>query len=625
MIPILFPPGAVEFKTQGLGALSDAISCTVTEERNGAYELEMQYPMSGLHFDEITDRCIVYAIPSPYRLPQPFRIYRITKPLDGVCTIYAQHISYDLSGVPLNPFTASNAPAAMAGLQSNAAVVSPFKFWTDKSTAAAFSVEVPSSTRSALGGSHGSILDVYGGEYEWDSFTVRLHGQRGQDNGVVIRYGKNLTDIEQDRNIASVATGIYPYWANTDGDLVICDPKIVPAQGAYDFTRVVPVDFSQDFQEAPSPQELKAKAEQYVTANQIGVPKVSITASFVQLEQFAEYEDLALLEKCDLCDTVAIQFERLGVNAKAEIVKIETDVLLERYNRVEIGDAHTNIADTIVDQGQQIKEKPSSGQVEQIANSITNAILGAKGGAVRMLDTDGDGTPDTLYIADNPDPAKAKKVWRFNYEGWGASSNGYNGPFPVAASISDGLYADFITAGTLNAALVKVINLIADHLTSSSGTYMLDIWAAVMKLMDGENQRVSIYTTGVKDSAGIVQVFAGTLTDDGKKDETTRYSYLYPYSIGVGEKQDGTYEGAVHAGSGDFSGAVSAASLEASGTVIAGQSVSAGGSVTAQGNIRTEGTILMRKVAPIGNNELTVDWVRVNTADGGTAWALCGM
>ena len=300
-------------------------------------------------------------------------------------------------------------------------------------------------------------------------------------------------------------------------------------------------------------------------------------------------------------------------------------MLQERYNRVEIGDAQTNIADTIVDQGQQIKEKPSSGQVEQIANSITNAILGAKGGAVRMLDTDGDGTPDTLYIADNPDPAKAKKVWRFNYEGWGASSNGYNGPFPVAASISDGLYADFITAGTLNAALVKVINLIADHLTSSSGTYMLDIWAAVMKLMDGENQRVSIYTTGVKDSAGIVQVFAGTQTDDGKKDETTRYSYLYPYSIGVGEKQDGTYEGAVHAGSGDFSGAVSAASLEASGTVIAGQGVSAGGSVTAQGNIRTEGTILMRKVAPIGNNELTVDWVRVNTADGGTAWALCGM
>lgn len=589
MIPILFPPGEAEFKTQGLGALSDAISCTVTEERNGAFELEMQYPMGGIHFDEITDRCIIYAIPSPYRLPQPFRVYRITKPLDGVCTVYARHISYDLSGIPLNPFTASNAPAAMAGLQSSAAVASPFKFWTDKSTAANFAVSVPSSTRSVLGGQAGSVLDVYGGEYEWDGFTVKLHNQRGQDNGVVIRYGKNLTDIEQDRNISSVTTGIYPYWTNTDGDLVICDPKIVPAPGTYNFTRVVPVDFSQDFQEAPSPQELKAKAEQYVKENQIGVPKVSISARFVQLEQFAEYKDLSLLERCDLCDTVTIQFEELGVDAKAKIVKIETDVLLERYNRVEIGYARTNIADTIADQGQQISEKPSSGDVERIANSITNAILGAKGGAVRLLDTDGDGVPDTLYIADHSDPARAKKVWRFNYQGWGASSTGYNGPFTVAASIDDGLYADFITAGTLNAALVKVINLVADHLTSRSGNYIMDIWAAVMKLLDGENLRVSIYTTGAQDSAGIVQVFAGTQTEDGKKDETTRYSYLYPYGIGVGEKQDGSYDGTVQCGS-----------------------------VTCD-------TVHAERIAPKGNNALKMDWVLVNKADGsGAVWALCG-
>lgn len=548
MIPILFPPGEAEFKTQGLGALSDAISCTVTEERNGAFELEMQYPMGGIHFDEITDRCIIYAIPSPYRLPQPFRVYRITKPLDGVCTVYAQHISYDLSGVPLNPFTASNAPAAMAGLQSNAAVPSPFRFWTDKSTAAAFSVAVPSSTRSVLGGSQGSILDAYGGEYEWDGFTVKLHNQRGQDNGVVIRYGKNLTDIEQDRNISSVATGIYPYWTNTDGDLVTCDPKIVPAPGTYNFTRVVPVDFSQDFQEAPSPQELKAKAEQYVKENQIGVPKVSISASFVQLEQFAEYEDLSLLERCDLCDTVTIQFEELGVDAKAKIVKIETDVLLERYKRVEIGDARTNIADTIADQGRQISEKPSSGDVERIANSITNAILGAKGGAVRLLDTDGDGVPDTLYIADHSNPARAKKVWRFNYQGWGASSTGYNGPFTVAASIDDGLYADFITAGTLNAALVKVINLVADHLTSRSGNYVMDIWAAVMKLLDGENMRVHIYTTGTTDSIGLIQVFGGKQLENGEKDATTRYSHMSPTSIGIGETKDGKYVGVLQCG-----------------------------------------------------------------------------
>lgn len=318
MKPILFPSTATEFTTHGLGVLTDAISCTVTEERNGAFELTMQYPDTGVHFDEITDRCIIYAIPSPYRAPQPFRIYRITRPMDGIIMVYAQHITYDLSGVPLNPFTAVNAPDALSKLSLNAAVDSPFTFWTDKSTVASFAVSVPSSTRSVLGGSSGSILDVYGGEYEWDGFTVRLYGQRGYDNGVVISYGKNLTDIEQDRNIASVATGIYPYWTNTEGALVTCDPKIVNAPGTYDFTRIVPVDFSGDFEEQPTPAQLQARAEQYIADNKIGIPKTSITASFVQLEQFSEYEDLALLEKCDLCDTVTIRYPQLGVEAKAE-------------------------------------------------------------------------------------------------------------------------------------------------------------------------------------------------------------------------------------------------------------------------------------------------------------------
>lgn len=506
MKPILFPSTATEFKTQGLGALSDAISCYVTEERNGEYELEMEYPVDGIHFSEIAKRCILLAIPSPYRLPQPFRIYRITKPLNGVCTIYAQHISYDLSKTPLNPFTAANAPAAMNGLSANAAIPSEFTFWTDKTTAANFAVTVPSKTRGVLGGQAGSILDVYGGEYEWDGFTVKLHNQRGNDSGVVIRYGKNLTDLEQDENISNVLTGIYPYWADTDGNLVVCDPKIVNAPGTYDFQAVDPVDFSQDFDEQPTPVQLQARAESYVQANNIGIPVVSISVSFVQLEQTEEYKDLALLEKCDLCDTVTVQFEKLGVNAKAKIVKIVTDVLLERYDSVEIGDARTNIADTISDQQQEIQKRPTSSVVENIASQITAAILGAKGGAVRLLDTNNDGVPDTLYIADNPDPTQAQKVWRFNYEGWGASKTGYNGPFTIAAGIEDGLYADFITAGTLNCALLNVINLVAQgveltgNFRTTNGNYFADLWAGVFKMGQNNGSRDNEFV-GISTSA----------------------------------------------------------------------------------------------------------------------------
>lgn len=547
MKPILFPSTATEFNTQGLGVLTDAISCTVNEERNGAFELTMQYPDTGVHFDEITDRCIIYAIPSPYRAPQPFRIYRITRPMNGIIMVYAQHITYDLSGVPLNPFTAINAPDALSKLSLNAAVDSPFTFWTDKSTVASFAVSTPSSTRSVLGGSSGSILDVYGGEYEWDGFTVRLYGHRGYDNGVVISYGKNLTDIEQDRNISNVATGIYPYWTNAEGALVTCDPKIVNAPGTYDFTRVVPVDFSSDFETQPTPAQLQARAEKYVEDNKIGIPKTSITASFVQLEQFPEYEDLALLEKCDLCDTVTIRYPQLGVEAKAEIVKIETDVLLERYNSVEIGDVRTNIADTIVGQQQEIKQKPSETYLREAVLALTETILGASGGAVRLLDTNSDGMPDTLYIADDPDPTKARKVWRFNHEGWGASKNGYNGPFSYGATLENGMVADFITAGTLNADLVNIVNLISDHVVSRNGRFEMDLWAAVLKLLENDILRVRIYSTG-QGAGGLVQVFSGTVTNEGGLGEDGAYSYLGPKGAGVGEKSDGSYTGTIKTG-----------------------------------------------------------------------------
>ena len=544
MLPILFESTERNFTTQGIGVLSEALSCDVTEERNGIFELEMQYPITGVHFKEVKNRRILYTIPSPYRLPQPFRIYRITKPLNGICTIYAQHITYDLSGVPLSPFSASSAPQAMLGLQTNAAIQNDFKFWTDKSVTGNFSVIQPTSTRGVLGGNQGSILDVFGGEYEWDKFTVKLHTQRGQDNGITIRYGKNLTDIEQDENISNLYTGIYPFWMDTEGNkLVVCNPKVVPAHGTYNFQKVLPVDFSQNFQEQPTPEQLKTQAEAYIKNNKVGIPAVSITANFVQLEQTEDFDHLALLEKCDLCDIVTVQFEQLGIDVKAKIVKIQTDCLTGRYKQVEIGETKTNIADTIAGQGQAIQERPTNHTVSNIANQIASTILGAKGGTVRFLDENGDGEPDTLYIADHSDPQKAKKVWRFNYEGWGASSTGYNGPYHVAASIDDGFYADFIKAGTLDCATLKVINLIADHVKSKSGNYLMELWAAIFKLMDKEKLRVRIYTTAVEDSVGAVQVFRGDVTKNGEMQEGSLVTQVLPWTIEVGKDKDGNFDG----------------------------------------------------------------------------------
>lgn len=451
MKPILFPSTATEFTTQGLGALSDAISCIVTEERNGLYELEMQYPQSGIHFSEIQNRCIIYAIPSPYREAQPFRVYRITRPINGIAIIYAQHISYDLAGIPVNPFTAGSAAEALSGMASHAAVESPFSFWTDKSTTANFSVLVPSASRSVLGGVESSILDVYGGEYLFDKFLVRLYNQRGNDNGVVIRYGKNLTDVEQDANISSVATGVLPYWVGAEGELV--QGNIVNVDGTFDFVRIMTIDFSSDFENQPTASELETRAMQYIKSNKIGVPSVSISVSFVQLEQTEEYKDLALLEKCDLCDAVTVQFEALGINAKAEIVRIITDVLLERYESVEVGDIRANIAYTIADQQQKIEKAPTTSAMQKAINNATNWLTSADGYVIAVKDDNG--TWKEILFLDTPSAETAKNVLRINTNGIGFSTNGVNGPYRNAWTIDGSLVADFITTGVLTANLIK--------------------------------------------------------------------------------------------------------------------------------------------------------------------------
>ena len=341
----------------------------------------------------------------------------------------------------------------MQALASHAAVSSPFSFWTDISSGASVAVAVPTSTRAVLGGTDGSILDTYHGEYEWDGFTVRLRSHRGQDNGVRIAYGKNLTDIQQDENIADLATGVIGYWAGSDGTLV--QTGVVDAPGTYNFDRVISVDFSSDFEEQPTTEQLTQRVQQYISDNNIGVPDVSISVSWVNLEQYSGYEGLSLLERVSLGDTVTVEFPPLGVEATARVVKTVYDVLHDRYVSADIGSVQANIADTIAGQQQQLQQVPNKTEIQQIAQSIADAIMGAKGGSVRLLDTNGDGEPDTLYIADNPDPAKAVKVWRFNYAGWGASSNGYNGPFEMSAALGQGMYADFITVGTLTAILIK--------------------------------------------------------------------------------------------------------------------------------------------------------------------------
>lgn len=463
---LLYPGAETAFTDNGLGALSDAISCTVTEERNGSFELQMEYPLSGIHYSDIAKRCIITAKPNPYDDPQPFRIYRITRPMNGRVVVYARHISYDLSGVTVEPFTASSAAVALTEIEFNATENNGFSFWTDNQDAGSMRVSVPSSARSILGGTEGSVLDVYGGEYEWDGFTVRLWSRRGRDSGVTIRYGKNLTSLEQDENIAGVATGVYPYWAGEDGALVTLPEKTVDAPGTYDFSYYMPLDLSGEFEEQPTVSQLRERAEQYVEDNHIGIPTVSLSIAFQPLDQTEEYQDIALLERVNLCDTVTVEYPALGVSATAKCVKTVYDALRDKYISIDLGDAKTNMADTIIQQQKEIEKVPTTSAMQQAILNATNLITGNKGGYVVFRDTNGDKEPDEILIMDKADIETAQKVWRWNNGGLGYSSSGYNGPYGTAITQDGAIVADYITAGSLNASLIKTGSLNADLIKS---------------------------------------------------------------------------------------------------------------------------------------------------------------
>ena len=523
MTPILYPSTENQFTTNGIGILADAVSCIVTEELNGEYELKMQYPITGIHYSEIKNRCLLFCNANRERNPQPFRIYRITKPINGIVTVYAEHISYDLSGVPVQPFTAGSAAAAITAIETGAAVASPFNFWTDKTNAGNLTVATPLSSRAALGAGDNSILGIYGGELEFDRYTVRLHGQRGTDRGVTIRYGKNLTSLEQDENNSNVYTGVYPYYSDGD-NITQLDELIVPAPGTYNYTRILPLDLSSEFESAPTQAQLKATAEGYIANNNIGVPKISLAVSFAQLDQTEEYKDLALLETVYMGDTVHVEFAALGVSASARCVKTVYNVLLDRYDSIELGDARKNIADTIAAQQQAINAVANGGGVSTVVQNAINAatalITGNKGGYVLLHSTTGSKQPDEILIMDKPSIEEAVKVWRWNNSGLGYSSTGYSGPYETAITQDGSIVADFITAGGMNAARIT-----AGILSSADGRVQFDLTAGTLYVKSADNTvklgfdaagnltvRGTIYATA-GEFAGTLKSVSGSFTN----------------------------------------------------------------------------------------------------------------
>lgn len=472
---ILYPAGTAVYTNNGLGILSDVIDCTVTAELGSPPNLELTYPVGGLHAADIAPQTIITCPAEPGGTPQPFVVYDISRPLFGKISVRAMHrAAYDLAGIVCAPFAADTITGALTAMVQAATTDCPYTFTTNKAVAAHMESAVPASIYSLLGGNRGSLLDVYGGEWTFDGYNVSLRDRVGIDRGTPIYYGVNLRTLEQDAACSKCYTGVYPFWAGSEGgSLVQLDPPVIYAEGEYTYTRILPLDLSLDFEQQPTVEELRARAERYMTDNSIGVPDVSLTIKTLPLE-------------LSLGDTVTVDFETMSISATARVVAGKYLPLTDRWAEVTIGKAKPSFAKMAAQQQRQLAEVPTTPTINALIQSAAERVLGVKGGSLRLLDTDQDGEPDTLYIADDPDPTQAQKVWRFNFEGWAASSNGYAGPYAMAATLEDGLMAEFVTAAQLTAGYIQ---------SADGQSFIIDLTNNSLQIKGSTGQPVDVVDT----------------------------------------------------------------------------------------------------------------------------------
>ena len=485
MIPVIFDKKSKSFSNNGIGQLVDALTCTVHEIRNGSYELTLTYPCSGKLFSQIQTDCIIVAKPNERSSPQPFRIYAISSPINGIITCNAEHKSYELSGNPIEEteITLSTAEAAIDAVLNNCILSHHYKAHSDITAMHKASYKLISA-RSALGGTENSILDTWGGEFEFDNNDIYLHKSRGIDTGYIIKYGINLIDFNQEKNIQEAYTGIYPYARYTTSpengedieEYIITLPEKV-LMSKYSSTHgkqnVIPVDFTDKFEDGESINEgtLRKKATDYVNNSNFGVPKVNISLTPATLWQTPEYKHLSHLISIGLCDTVTVDFEKLGCKTKAKVIEYTFNVLSEKYENLILGDPSGNFADTI---NQSIAEIEKNKQniyhqavnfrrnLEEAINNATEKITGHKGGYVVLNPPE---RPQEILIMDTPDINTAVNIWRWNSGGFGHSSEGYNGPYKTAITMDGKIVADYITTGTLNGGLIKADSITANQLS----------------------------------------------------------------------------------------------------------------------------------------------------------------
>ena len=513
---ILYDTNELEFKTLGIGVLRDAIKVSVTEELNGLFELTMEYPIDGHLFNELKFTRIICCKSSPYSKPQPFRIYSISTPINRTVTINAAHISYDLSGFIVDPFSATNLDETIAGLKNKVYGDCPFEYVHTVNESGNVNVSEPKSVRSVLG-EH--VSKAYQPDFTFDGLTVIMEDKRGVDTGVDVVYGKNLIDINQEENNTNVYTGVYPYWRDEEDNITVLEERVIKTPGTWNYTKIYPLDLSNEFKNMPTQEEMKAFTETYIEVYSLGIPEISLSISVLQLNG-TNYEREMLTGKINLGDTITVQFPDAKVNAKARCIKTVYDPSQDRYETLELGDAVRTLADSIISSSQDIDNKINAAK-ESTKEYVDDAVLNAtkpKEGSVLLYPND---KPEALLVMDSTNLSASQMVWKLNENGLSVSTNGYNGTYTNFHQNGKSVLNDNtvdsldVTSGAIESLDVTTITKKVGAVTMN-GTYNLE-------------QDVEVMGEGITDSNGKCSV---NLPNDIKSVMDSYHVFVTKYGEG---------------------------------------------------------------------------------------------
>ena len=348
MIPILYESNETTFESNGLGRLRDCIRCEVTEERNGIYEVEFDYPVDGMHYDEIIPGRIIAVEHDESGQVEPFDIYGYSRPINGVVTFKACHISYRLKGTVASGKNITSLVMALVMLQS-ATPDMGFTFETSFDSNGYMSAAdgIPRSVRELLGGVEGSILDTYGGEYEFNKFNVHLWQYRGKVRDFTIRYGVNLMEYTEDVDYTGTYTAVVPYWSKDD---VVVKGDMITSLSSSSYNgrdTCVPLDLTDKFETKPTKATIESYAQNWLLSKQPCFPSRNIKVDFIRLQDSDEYHQFSNLQQCRLCDSVKVVFPLYEMEGTFKIVRVVWDVLLERYTEMELGNLSTSLSEAL--------------------------------------------------------------------------------------------------------------------------------------------------------------------------------------------------------------------------------------------------------------------------------------